>query len=73
MNTHRAVVCVNIGSAAISTVIFTIFSIQYTIIAIIISMPARWCAFQTITILIVHTSIELGYENDKLRFNNTLQ
>merc|ERR1712010_284198 len=51
--TIRAVVCVNIGSAAISTVIFTIFSIQYTIIAIIISMPARWCAFQTITIIAI--------------------
>merc|ERR1719222_1836353 len=51
--TIRAVVCVNIGSAAVSTVIFTIFSIQYTIITIVISMPARWCAFQTITIIAI--------------------
>merc|ERR1719291_642683 len=58
--TVGAVVCVDVGTTAISSIPFTIFGIENTVVTIVISMPARWLAFQTITILaIVVPSLEI--------------
>merc|ERR1712008_321574 len=42
----------HVVTAAISPVVFTISGIEM-VITIAISMPSRWCAFQTITILAI--------------------
>merc|ERR1719291_1361348 len=51
--TVRAVVCVDVVTTAISSIPFTIFGIENTVITIVISMPAKWPTFQTITILAI--------------------
>jgi hypothetical protein len=61
--THSAEGSSHVVTTAISPVIFTICSIEI-VITIAITVPSRWCALQTFTILIVYTNIKLCYENN---------
>merc|ERR1719464_2683975 len=51
--TVGAVVCVDVVTTAISSIPFTIFGIENTVVTIVISMPARWPTFQTMTIIAI--------------------